>query len=268
MDTPLELIQVPAADATQLLTNGALDAALLRLPVDTATFSAIPLYTEDTVVVVHRDHIVAALEDSEEASTDDVAEETLWIPLDDVLWSGAPESRRPGRTPVGYRDDGTADPSITPTPPTSTEEAIAWVGNGAGITVVPMSLARLHRRKDVTYRRLTDVPTSRVALAWVTDTHTDLTEEMIGIVRGRTAHSSRGAATSSPQAEDRKQATKKTTSAERKAKQGDKRSGSARAPGSRGTQQSRSTKQAHGTKLPRGTKPSRGSKQPRRTKRT
>jgi hypothetical protein len=39
---------------------------------------------------------------------------------------------------------------------------------------------------------VTDAPTSSVGLAWVRDRHTDLVEEMIGIVRGRTANSTRG----------------------------------------------------------------------------
>jgi hypothetical protein len=45
---------------------------------------------------------------------------------------------------------------------------------------------------------VTDAPTSTVALAWVRGRHTDLVEEMIGIVRGRTANSTRGRAPAPP----------------------------------------------------------------------
>ena len=68
------------------------------------------------------------------------------------------------------------------------------VAASVGVLVVPQSLARLYHRRDLTYRVVTDAPTSSVALAWPRDGHNDLVEEMIGIVRGRTANSTRGQA--------------------------------------------------------------------------
>ena len=61
-----------------------------------------------------------------------------------------------------------------------------------GVVIVPMSLARLHRRKDASYRPLRDGPTSTVALAWPAERTTPAVEAFIGIVRGRTPNSSRG----------------------------------------------------------------------------
>jgi hypothetical protein len=55
-----------------------------------------------------------------------------------------------------------------------------------------MSLARLHHRKDVVHRPFDGGPTAPVGLVWPIDRTTDLVEEMIGIVRGRTVNSSRG----------------------------------------------------------------------------
>ena len=52
-------------------------------------------------------------------------------------------------------------------------------------------LARLHHRKDVAHRRLEGAPESTVALAWVADRTTPLVDAFVGIVRGRTANSSR-----------------------------------------------------------------------------
>ena len=49
-----------------------------------------------------------------------------------------------------------------------------------GLLVVPQSLARLHHRKDLTYRPVTDAPESRVALSWPEDATTDLVEDFIG----------------------------------------------------------------------------------------
>jgi DNA-binding transcriptional LysR family regulator len=168
----LRVTPAEAAEVAGLLRADA-DAGLVRLPVDRETFDAIPLYTEVTVVVVPRDHLLSA---ADELSVADLAGETLLRPLDDVLgWSGAPATAATDR-------------------PASTAAAVELVAAGAGILVVPQSLARLHHRRDVTYRALTDAPTSSVALAWVRDRHDDLVEEMIGIVRGRTANSTRGRA--------------------------------------------------------------------------
>ena len=84
--------------------------------------------------------------------------------------------------------------------PATTAAAVELVAAEVGVLVVPQSLARAHHRKDLTYRVVTDAPTSSVGLAWVRDRHTDLVEEMIGIVRGRTANSTRGRPQDSPAA--------------------------------------------------------------------
>ncbi len=167
----LRLVPAEAAEATGLLLSARADAGIVRLPVDQETFHAIPLYTETTVVVVPRDHLITA---AEEVAITDLADETLVVPSDDVLsWADLP-------APVlGHR------------PPT-TAAAVELVAASAGVLVVPQSLARLYHRRDLTYRPVTGAPTSSVGLAWLRDGHTDLVEEMIGIVRGRTANSTRG----------------------------------------------------------------------------
>ncbi|WP_435057293.1 LysR family substrate-binding domain-containing protein [Streptomyces sp. bgisy060] len=171
-DVPLTLHAVTPAEAFGMLREGAADAGLLRLPVDGDDLSAIPLYTETTVVVFPKDHLFAA---AEEVTAEDLADELVLHPLDDTLgWD-----RPPGR-PALQRPGTTAD-------------AIELVAAGVGVLAVPQSLARLHHRKDLTYRTLVDVPQSRVALSWpAVDEAPDLVEEFIGIVRGRTVNSTRG----------------------------------------------------------------------------
>ena len=164
---PLEVVPVEAAQAAMLLPDQA-DAGLIRLPVDMETFHAIPLYTEATVVVVPRDHVITA---ADQVTLADLADERLLVPRDDVL----------GRS-------GTGDA------PATTAIAVEWVAASAGVLVVPQSLARLHHRRDVTYRVVTDAPASAVGLVWMKDRHTDLVEEFIGVVRGRTPNSTRGKA--------------------------------------------------------------------------
>ncbi|MGW4526635.1 LysR substrate-binding domain-containing protein [Amycolatopsis sp. NPDC004378] len=170
-EVPLTLVPVAAAEATAVLRAREAEAALLRSPIDRDGLHAIPLYTETTVVVVAKDHFVAA---AEEVSTADLADDVVLHPLDDTVeWSSLP-----GR-PAQARPETTAD-------------AIELVAAGVGVLVVPQSLARLHHRRDLTYRPVTDAPQSSVALSWLEDETTDLMETFIGIVRGRTVNSTRG----------------------------------------------------------------------------
>jgi hypothetical protein len=62
---------------------------------------------------------------------------------------------------------------------------------GEAVLHVPQSIARTHSRRDFVYRSITDAPTTTVALAWLVSNQNELIEEFIGIVRGRTANSSR-----------------------------------------------------------------------------
>jgi hypothetical protein len=174
-DVPVELIHTTVADQLRLLRDGHADAGLLRLASRPDDLSAIPLYTEATVVVVPQDHVLTA---ADEVTAADLVDETLLVPADDVLdWVDPP-----------------GEASLLPTPET-TEDAVALVASGVGVLVAPQSLARLHHRKDLTYRTVTDAPTSTVHLAWPTDRTTDDVELFVGIVRGRTVNSSRGAST-------------------------------------------------------------------------
>ncbi|MEU0532031.1 LysR substrate-binding domain-containing protein [Amycolatopsis tolypomycina] len=170
-EVPLTLVPVAAADAAGLLRARDADAALLRSPIDRDGLHAIPLYTETSVVVVPKDHLIAA---ADEVSTVDLADEVVLHPLDDTLaWES-----RPGRPAVSR--------------PETTADAIELVAAGVGVLVVPQSLARLHHRRDLTYRPVEDAPQSSVALSWLEEETTDLMEQFIGIVRGRTVNSTRG----------------------------------------------------------------------------
>ncbi|MFF4703239.1 LysR family substrate-binding domain-containing protein [Streptomyces sp. NPDC001288] len=168
---PLALHQVTAAEAAGTLRAGDADAGFVRLPVDRTFFSAIPLYTEATVIVVPKDHVITA---AEEVTVADLADEVLFHPLDDVLDWDAP----PGEAAFER--------------PATTEDAVELVAAGVGLLAVPQSLARLYHRRDLTYRPLTDAPQSTVALSWPEEATTELVEDFIGIVRGRTVNSTRG----------------------------------------------------------------------------
>lgn len=169
--TALELVPLAVADQRAALDGDGIDAALVRLPIERDGLHVIGLYDEVPVVVCAAEsHLTAA----DELGLDDLAGEVVIHPLDDVLGVGVPGAVAPTFAPIA-----------------TTEEAIATVAAGVGVVIVPMSLARLHHRKDVEQRPLRDGPLSRVALAWVADRTTPAVETFVGIVRGRTANSSR-----------------------------------------------------------------------------
>ncbi len=67
------------------------------------------------------------------------------------------------------------------------------VALGEAVLHVPMSIARTQSRRDLVYRPITDAPSTTIAIAWRQDDGNELIEEFIGVVRGRTANSSRTA---------------------------------------------------------------------------
>ncbi|TFB15866.1 transcriptional regulator [Microbacterium sp. 3H14] len=166
---PLEL--VPIEVATQREALDAIDAALVRLPLTDESLHIIPLYDEVPVVIAAVDsHLMAA----EELSAADLEGEVVIGLSDDVLGP----LDLPGTLPAAF--------AALPT-----GEAIATAASGVGIVIVPMSLARLHHRKDADHRVLVGGPSSTVALVWPRDRTTPDVETFVGIVRGRTANSSR-----------------------------------------------------------------------------
>lgn len=174
-DIALELCALDAAAAADAVRDGTVDIALLRPTADMPGLAVIPLYEETTVLVVPSDHLLTALD---EVSAADLADEPVLIPDDDVVgWTaGVPVEHRPGNT----------------------RDATELVAAGVGVLIVPQSLARLHHRKDLTYRPITDAPTCPVALAFPAGEQPALVDEFIGIVRGRKSTSSRGQAEPAP----------------------------------------------------------------------
>jgi DNA-binding transcriptional LysR family regulator len=157
---PLELVRVEDGDQEGALHEGRVVMCLVRGEVDRELFHLIPLYREVPVVVVPADHPVTAYDEIEVAELSDEY---------DVLRE---------------------HPDLT------VQQAVETVAAGTGIVVLPMSLARLHARKDVAFRPVLGVEESPVGLAWLREPGDESDEAdiqaFIGIVRGRTERSSRG----------------------------------------------------------------------------
>lgn len=178
---PLELELVDDDRQVAVLEEGAADMAFVRLPVDRERLHVIPLYVEIPVAVLPVEHQLTLLDE---------------LTLEDL--SGEQLVQDAATVPGWHQDPGVTRLEF---PPMTVRDAVEVVAGGSGVVVVPMSLARLHHRKDVTSRPVTDGPQSEVGLAWLRTSEDPRIETFVGIVRGRTANSSRG---SEPQQKKRR----------------------------------------------------------------
>ncbi|WP_410869869.1 LysR substrate-binding domain-containing protein [Nocardia sp. A7] len=173
-DHPLAVVGVAQGEQESVLREGRVDLCFVRLPIDRTATNAIPLWQETPVAVVRKDDALSLLESISPA---DLADETI-------------------------QDATDLDQAV---------DTLALVAAVGGAAIMPQSIARLHNRRDLVYRPISDTEFTEIALAWPAGTDTDLLEEFVGIVRGRSANSSRGVAEPEQRAAapDRKPAAKK-----------------------------------------------------------
>ncbi len=164
---PLELVPVTEAEQESLLRDGTLDLALVRLPVDREGMHVIPLYDEVAVVVAGHEHLVSA---AEEVTLADLVDEQLVLP---------------------HRSGWRPDAAQLDWPEMSERDAVETVAAGTGIAIMPMSVARLYQRKDVVQRPVVDLDPTSVVLAWLVEKDDERAQRFVGVVRGRSARSSR-----------------------------------------------------------------------------
>ncbi|MDQ1576114.1 MAG: hypothetical protein QOH55_1264 [Microbacteriaceae bacterium] len=150
-DVALEVVRTSVADQQGLLDQAHVDMAFVRLPIDTHGLHVIPLYSENVVVTLHEEHLLTL---EKAIVLADLAEEKML--------AGEPD-----------------------------EATLRAVASGTGIAIMPQSIAKALRRKDVVAMLIEDAEPSRVALAWRDDATDPLIDEFVGIVRGRGANSSR-----------------------------------------------------------------------------
>ena len=165
---PLELVPLAEEEQEVRVRERTLDMAIVRQPVDLEGLHLIPLYEELPVAVMGSEHLLTL---ADEVTTADLVDEQLVLPH--------PSGWTPGAGQLAW-------------PPMSVADAVEVVAGGTGVVIVPMSVARLHHRRDVTYRVVTDLPPTTVGLAWLVDNEDPWVQRFIGIVRGRTERSSRG----------------------------------------------------------------------------
>lgn len=168
-DETLELVPVDEAEQVTALRAGEADMAIVRLPVDTDGLHCVRLYDEVAVVVAGCEHLVAAA-DPDGVALADLDDEQLVLPH--------PSGWTPSAEQLAW-------------PPMSAGDAVETVAAGTGIAIVPMSVARLHARKDVVSRPVLGLDPTTVALVWPQAADDERTQTFVGITKGRSARSSR-----------------------------------------------------------------------------
>lgn len=151
----LDLMPLSQSEALAALRDGSVHMALVRDVSADDDRHAIGLYREAPVVVAPRGSLVAAMDSLDLA---DLAGENV-LPVD--------------------LEGGCA------------EDAVELVAANTGVAVMPQSVARALSRKDVVARPLRDAPDTGISLVWPIASPHPLCEVFVGIVRGRTANSSR-----------------------------------------------------------------------------
>ena len=164
----LELVPLTEAEQVDGVRDGSLDMAIVRLPVDRDGLHCVRLYDELLVAVASRAHVLAAAD--EEVTTADLVDEQLVRPH-----------------ASGWRPEA----EQLEWPPMTEQEAIETVAAGTGVVVLPMSVARLHQRKDVVSRVVSDLEPTTIALVWRVERDDEVTQTFVGVTKGRTARSSR-----------------------------------------------------------------------------
>lgn len=166
-DVSLDATEYDVAVQVSVLRQETVDLMFVRLPVDREGLSVVPLYDEVPVVVASKGHEIS-------------------------LFDEVPLAALTGEALLDVAECG------------GEEAAMGVAASGAGVVIMPMSLARLYSRKDAVARPVPDAPATTVAIAWLSDGTTADIEEFVGIVRGRTERSSR------QQAPEKRKASEKT----------------------------------------------------------
>jgi len=155
-DAPLGFAPTTEQTQSAVLLDGSAQVGFVRLPVDAAhagELSVIRLYSEVVVAVLNED---SPLADQDSVVLADLEGLELHDKQGDL------------------------------------RAAVELVAAGVGALVVPHALARQYSRKGVVSRDVVDAEETWIGVAWLAEQETADIEEFVGIVRGRSANSSRG----------------------------------------------------------------------------
>jgi DNA-binding transcriptional LysR family regulator len=135
--------RIEGHDQAQLLLDGRIDLAYVRLPIDEAGLRIAPLYTEPRVAVLPVSHRLAGKEEVTEA---DLAGELL-------VWNAdAPQPTKRPHPNAGYLVRGV-------------DETLEHVAAGRGISFLARSATVFYSHPDIAYVPVPDLAPDQVCLA-------------------------------------------------------------------------------------------------------
>lgn len=181
-DSPLEVRFYDDVGQLDRVRGGTVDVGYIRQPQNAETldkdiFHRVLLYTEDAVVCAASDHWIAAAATS--LTAEEIADEARVEPAE-MLPEGAAASIHAPQTGSALAR--------------AERLALETVAAGAGVVVLPASVARMLARKDVVIRPVDDMPGYQTGLAWLVANDSDLIQDFIGVARGRRPGSARSTA--------------------------------------------------------------------------
>lgn len=151
------------------LEAGEIDIAFIRPPIDSVAVQVAVIGFEEVLIAVPQAHPLAAFE---RLTREQVADEpTVWLP------------RRNG---AGQMDEICAQiwpsgPRVVRVEPDD-EQVIQAVADGVGIAPLPQLRAQMLRTTGVALRHMTDpVPTTRLGVAWLADSHSRLVRNFVSM---------------------------------------------------------------------------------------
>jgi DNA-binding transcriptional LysR family regulator len=176
----LETRQTDFSDPTAGLTGSAVDAAFLRLPINSPELSIEPLTSEPRVAVLHASHPLAG---EESISIADLLDEHwLQMPGRDSAWRDfwLASSHRAGVAPL-------LGPEVH-----TIEEQLTATAIGGYVSLTPESVAAYYPRPAIRYVLVDDVEPSEIAIAWRRDDDRANVREFVSSVRDTAAALSNG----------------------------------------------------------------------------
>lgn len=159
----VDVVRTSWDDQVEMVLDGRVDASFVRLPVDDRGLTVIALYREPRVVVLPGTHPLTA---RQSLTLTDLAHLDLL--------------QNPNAVPEWGDIGGSA---ATPPRARTVEEKLELVAADAGVVILPESTARFYSRPDVTYRPVTGLSPTQVALAMEADRTSAELRAVVDIVR-------------------------------------------------------------------------------------
>lgn len=194
-DFALSLERFDEAGQLERLRAGTVDVGYIRFPEDAEApigddLHRVWLYREAPVVCASRDHWVAAAETS--VTWEEIAEESFVEPAEMLPASLESEQAVPPADDVHV-------PKVGADLAAGERMALEVVASGAGLVILPNSVARMLARRDIVIREVEGIPGYDVGLAWLREADGPVIQEFIGVARGRKPGSGRSEITTGGQ---------------------------------------------------------------------